>query len=593
MRVSYYISQIKKGKLRTTFAQLMWIYAYAKNHVVAIVIYTLIGLSGTVLTLSGSLVSRDLVDIITGRNAGELIQTFVLMITYQLLNVIVGQMSNFVSSLLSIKVNNNIKADIYDKIMTSEWESLSRYHSGDISARWSGDSATISSGILTLIPNTITLLFRFVSSLIMVVNYDASFAVFALASAPITMLVSRRNLKRMQQTNMHSLTVNTRISAFTVEAFSNFQNVKAFHLVPQYTKKLREIQKEQAKNNMHYQRTACINAFIITFVIAVVNYSTYGWGVYKVWSGAITYGTMTMFLTLSNSLSSAVQSLLSIVPTSINIINSAKRLMEISELPKEDYSGDSETAEFYDRNASIGVGICIRDVSYTYPSGPENVFNKVSLDAHPHEIIALVGPSGEGKTTMLRFFLALIHEQEGRGFICAGNNTPETGEPMLPLSASARRLFAYVPQGNTMFAATIAENMRNVKEDATDEDIIEALKLACAWDFVSKLPDGINTMIQERGGGFSEGQVQRLSIARALIRRSPILLLDEATSALDVYTEKKVLQNITSDEYPRTTIVTTHRPSVLSVCNRVYAIRNKGCEILSEAEIQDMADAYR
>ncbi len=145
---------------------------------------------------------------------------------------------------------------------------------------------------------------------------------------------------------------------------------------------------------------------------------------------------------------------------------------------------------------------------------------------------------------------------------------------------------AYVPQGNTMFSGTIAENMRNVKEDATEEEIVEALKMACAWEFVEKLPEGIHSKIQERGGGFSEGQAQRLSIARALLRHSPILLLDEATSALDMETEKRVLQNIMQDSYPRSGIVTTHRPSVFRQCTRVYGIRDRECFLLSEEEIE-------
>ena len=139
-----------------------------------------------------------------------------------------------------------------------------------------------------------------------------------------------------------------------------------------------------------------------------------------------------------------------------------------------------------------------------------------------------------------------------------------------------------------MFSGTIAENLRNVKPDASDEEIIEALKLADAWEFVEKLPDGIESKIKERGGGLSEGQAQRLSIARALLRKSPILLLDEATSALDVATERKVLKNIMADTYPRTCIVTTHRPTVLNICTRVYAIREKKCQVLEKSEIDRM-----
>ena len=231
----------------------------------------------------------------------------------------------------------------------------------------------------------------------------------------------------------------------------------------------------------------------------------------------------------------------------------------------------------------MGIGLKLQDISYSYVSGTQ-VFCHAALEAWPSEIVALVGPSGEGKTTMLRLLLALLVPKEGDAFVCAGGTQGEKMEK-LPLSPSARKLFSYVPQGNTMFSGTIAENMRNVKQDATDEEIIEALKLACAWEFVEKLPLGIYSEVKERGGGFSEGQAQRLSIARALLRKAPILLLDEATSALDVTTERRVLRNIMADTRRRTCIVTTHRPTVLNICSRVYGIRNKRCEVLTREEI--------
>ena len=166
----------------------------------------------------------------------------------------------------------------------------------------------------------------------------------------------------------------------------------------------------------------------------------------------------------------------------------------------------------------------------------------------------------------------------------------EDGNKM-KLTASVRQIISYVPQGNTMFSGTIAENMRNVKEDATDEEIIDALKSACAWEFVEKLPEGINSPIMERGGGFSEGQAQRLSIARAFLRCSPVLLLDEATSALDPETAKQLLKNITEDKYPRTCILTTHRPSMLRGCDRVYRIADKHCHELTKEEILEVINS--
>ena len=277
------------------------------------------------------------------------------------------------------------------------------------------------------------------------------------------------------------------------------------------------------------------------------------------------------------------------VPSAISLTTSAGRLMDILEMPQEVYSLDEEMAAFAKKHQKDGISLSLEDISYTYHNGTA-VFDHANLEAHPHEIIAMVGPSGEGKTTMLRLILALLCPQSGKGTLCAVS--PDHTVDTLPLTASARQLFSYVPQGNTMFSGTIAENMRMVKPDATDEEIVTALKTACAWDFVERLPDGIYSLIHERGGGFSEGQAQRLSIARALLRRSPILLLDEATSALDVATERAVLKNIMKDDYPRTCMVTTHRPTVLGMCQRVYAIREKQCVLLDAAEIDTMVREF-
>ncbi len=582
----HYIQRIKEGQLRELKVLVRWLWKYAKPHLFMIGIYTALGLMGTAVSLISSLVSRDLVDIITGHQTGKLITTFCAMVGVTLGSTFVGQISSYISTKINLKVDNYIKAEVFDEIMSTEWEALNKYHSGELLVRWSSDVSTVASGILTLVPNAIIYIFRFVSALLMVIKYDASFAVFALAGVPVSLLISREAMKRMKKNNMSTLVISGKISSFNQEAFSNVQTLKAFDMISLYSRRLRDLQKEYTSVRLKYQKMSIINSMILTVVSMLVSYSAQGWGVYKVWSGAISYGTMTMFLSLSTMLSGTVNSLISLFPSSISLLNSTKRLMDISNMPKEDYSKRDEVSAFYQKHISEGIGICVRNVSYAYGEG-DMVFTDAEFNAHPHETLAFVGPSGEGKTTMMRYILSIIRAKQGVGYLCAGDSVPEDGQ-CIELTASARKLMAYVPQGNTMFSGTIAGNMRNVKVDATDEEIIEALKMACAWKFVEKLPEGINSEIMECGGGFSEGQAQRLSIARALLRKSPILLLDEATSALDVATEREVLRNIMADSYPRTCIVTTHRPTVLTVCNRVYMIKNKKCEMVSAEEIDSM-----
>ena len=472
--------------------------------------------------------------------------------------------------------------------MVTDWESLTNYHTGDLLTRWSSDASAISNGVLNFIPNTIIYSFRFISAFAMVIANDASFAVFAFLGMPVSLLLSRTLMKLMVNNNKRSAAMGAKMSGFNQECFSNIQTIKAFDLIHLYIARLKQLQQEYIHMKLDFQKMSIWTSLLLSTVALAVSYASYGWGIYRVWSGAISYGSMTMFLSLSGTLTGTLHNLTSLVPTIIGLTTSAGRLMDIVEMPREDYSGEDEVAAFAKTHQTDGISLRVNDLEYTYQSGTK-VFDGASLEAHPHEIIALVGPSGEGKTTMIRLILSLMRPGGGDAVLSGGSKEAQgnTAEK-IALSPSTRKLFSYVPQGNTMFSGTIAENMRNVKPEATDQEIIDVLKLACAWDFIKKLPDGIDSVIKERGGGFSEGQAQRLSIARALLRRSPILLLDEATSALDVATERTVLHNIMTDDYPRTCIVTTHRPSVLTICNRVYAIRDKKCVVLPQEEIEAM-----
>lgn len=301
-------------------------------------------------------------------------------------------------------------------------------------------------------------------------------------------------------------------------------------------------------------------------------------------TGVISIGDLAVLYLFSTKISISAKELLRLIPSGLSAVTAATRVREILYLSEEKIEDEEYYNEMLALAGEKGASVEINNIDFSYANGTE-VFDDVSIAAKPGEIVALVGPSGEGKTTMLRLILGLITQQNGETQICVGDNK-------MSMNAATRRFISYVPQGNTMMHGTIAENLRLTCPNATDEEIIDALKGACAYEFVSALPDGIYHDIGESGIGFSEGQNQRLAIARALMNPSPILLLDEATSALDVATERKVLNNLMNHENVRTCILTTHRPTVLSMCDKVYRIANKKVRAIGEEEIEMLMNDF-
>jgi len=296
----------------------------------------------------------------------------------------------------------------------------------------------------------------------------------------------------------------------------------------------------------------------LTVLGDLVQYGALAYCLWRLWRGDILLGTMTLFLQQRSNLASSFSSLISLIPTALSGSVAAERVRELTQLPKEPRNNVQISL-----NGSCSVTLANIQVAY---SPDRKVLSNVNITVPGGKIVALVGPSGEGKTTLLRLLLGLIRPEEGEIIL-------EDSEGIrYPLGADTRHCFSYVPQGNTVIAGTVAENLRLAKEGASDEELRAALEAACAWEFVEALPLGLDTPIGEGGKGLSEGQAQRLSIARALIRNAPVLLLDEVTSALDQNTEQRVLENLTSRGV--TTLLTTHRLSVLDRCAKVYRVEN-------------------
>lgn len=573
-------SKLKDGTIKEMWEEWLWILHYAKKYKLEIVFYIVFGMSGTVLGLISSIASKNLIDVVTGYKTSSIFLVSTVMISMALFNILFQNLCNRISTKINIRIQNDIQADIFDQIMETDWLALSHYHSGDLLNRFGNDVSNVAGSAISWFPNLITSSFSFLATLAVICYYDVTMAVISLASAPIMLLSSRFLMKQMRDYNKKLKMIGSELMGFESEAFHNMDSVKSFNLMNLFSRRLRNYQENYKKTALEYNRFSILTNICMSIIGLIVQYSCFGWGVYRLWTGAINYGTLTLFLTQSGKLSSAFNSLISIIPSTVGSAISAGRIMEIINLPRE--QGNQTASTEMKEKISEGFSIHLRNASFSYVEDQQVLYSSC-LTAKPNEIVALVGPSGEGKTTLIRMFLGLIHPDSGEAVLQAGDGTE------ISLNADTRSFFSYVPQGNTIFSGTVADNLRMVKEDATDEEIIEALTISCAYDFIKDLPEGIHSKLGEKGQGFSEGQAQRIAIARAVLRDAPILLLDEATSALDVATERKVLKNIIQQKPNKTCIVTTHRPSVLNMCQRVYRIMDTQLTELSEEEAAKMA----
>ena len=569
----------KDGTFKEIIDDWKWIFSYSGRYKPAIVFYVLLGVFGTTFGLAASIASKYLIDIITGYRLEKLPLLIVIMVGSEVFSLLFESIVNRISAKLSININNDIQADIFDKIVDADWLSINKYSNGDILNRFNQDISTVSSNAINWLPTIIIALYKFVATFLVILHYNAVMALIALASAPILLLSSSFLIKKQRNYGKKVREMSSKLMTFEAETFYNFDTIKSFGISSLYSRKMREWQKKYKDISLDYNMFSIKTNVFLSVISMLVGFGMFGYCLFLLWGGSITFGTMTLFLQQGSGLSASFNNLMSIVPNFLSSSVSAHRIRELVELPKEKHI---EGSSALDELAADGFKVSMRNVDFAYVEG-ETVLHSSDFDAAPGEIVALIGASGEGKTTMIRLILGLVHPVDGSVTV-----TSSDGREVM-MNADTRHLFAYVPQGNTILAGTIEENLRMAKEDASEAELIEALKLACAWEFVEKLPNGIRSNIGERGKGLSEGQAQRIAIARAILRDAPVLLLDEATSALDVATERRVLRNIITSKPNKTCIVTTHRPSVLNMCKRVYRVMDTRVTELTEEESAKMA----
>lgn len=567
--------KLRVNSLSEIKEEFLWVNKYVKKYRRIILLYFVLGLVSSAMTIGGSVLSKMLIDTVTGHQTSSILTVAVMYGVFGIVSIIMTSVSSRISAMYSTKVTNEMQYDIYRESLDVKWQYLKKFHTGDLINRVSNDVSTVSNSILTWVPNFIIKAIQAVTCVAIILYFDPVMALISIISTPVMALLSRTLMSKIRIFSKKSREASSRIMSFIQESYNNVQSVKAFGIVDDFNLRFRMIQQDYYSVIMEQNKFSILTGALMSSIGMLVSYSCYGWGVYRLWSGFITFGTMTMFLQLASYLSNSFSSLVSMVPAAINSLTAIRRLIDIVGLPKEEQDADVN-AEAIKKDADGGISINIRDGRFVYDDKDE-IFTCLSFCAQPGEVSAIVGPSGSGKTTIFRILLGLAGVKSGKCEISYNHGGEEIHHD---ISASTRALFAYVPQGNAVFYGTVADNLRLFNKNASDGKIIDSLKAACAFEFVSKLDGGINAVVEEGGGNFSEGQKQRLCIARALVSNAPVVLLDEGTSALDKDTERELLENLTKYKKEKTFIISTHRTSVLDICDRTYKIKDKTLEVI-------------
>lgn len=577
----------KDGIISRLYHNLKWIFSFYKMYMNRVLLYAFIEALRLGVSFFITYKVGNIVDFALDKDRDKVISMGIFYVVLFVANALLSISSNRLSAWNYNTMQSDLVKKLFNKVVKADWEELTAFHSGDLITRMTNDTKTISLNVTVFLTTIITQALMIVAALGVILVNDASMIVVVIVIAPIIALSSRIFMRKIYESQASIRKIESKETAYHKESFHNIQAVKAFGLAEEFFDRITLLEEERYTADMK-SNFYSLMSWIITYLAGILSgVVCIGWAFYRVNTGVMTFGTLTVVIMMAYRIAIAGRALLQQIPVSLQLTVAIERVREIIDINNEKLVESTTYEKFAVETDKDGVEVHIDDMSFSYKNGRQ-IFNQVNLEAKPGEIIALVGPSGEGKTTMLRILLGIL--KIGSGDVYA--KLPGEGGEKYSFSTETRSLIAYVPQGNTMLSGTIKENMQLIAPDATDEEIIDALKQSCAYDFVQKLPDGIYHNIGESGVGFSEGQNQRLAIARAILRKTPILLMDEATSALDVATERKVLNNLMQKDKKRTCILTTHRPSVLSACDRVYRISDTKVTVINEAEIQQLMNDF-
>ena len=538
-----------------------WICKNGKKVFPVMILFVILNITMSLIQVRFATASKTVMDVATKVVPGSLKAAFILLLSLILIRLVIQIIVNYLNVHSSSKFEIALKRHLFKTLINKDYLSVTKYHSGELLNRINSDVNVVVNGIMTILPHAAMLITSIIGAFCVLYEIDGTLAIIILCIGPVFGIGARVYSSKYKKMHKLCQEYDGKTKSFMLEILQNLLVVKSFGAEDKMIDKSEALQYNSYKLRIK-RVTVSLFAHVGAFLIFNAGYYfALGYAAMRLSAGELTYGDVTAILALVSQIQTPFRNVSGLIPQAFAVSASVERLMELEELKDE-----PNIAIKINKNTYEGMEKIVFD-NVTFSYNDDSVVSGINMEIKKGECAVIAGESGSGKSTSIKLLLGIMSPDSGRIYIDGAGG-------QIDICKDTRPLFAYVPQGNLILSGTIRENIIFGNENAPEESIIKAAKVAQIWDFITTLEKGLDTDIGEKGLGLSEGQVQRIAMARAILHDAPVLLLDEATSALDSQTEKNLLEAI-REMTDKTCIIVSHKQAAFDMCDSVIYIERK------------------